>query len=176
MRSEDLARRFAAAFVVVLAVASAIYLAGARVNLTRSAPLGLYWTSRAPITQGEYVAFCPPRSKTFDIAKLRGYIGAGFCPSGYGYLIKRVLAAKGDDVDIQPEGIQVNGVRVPHSAQRSTDLGGRTLPLLRLHVRSLPESALLLLSDSSDTSFDARYFGLSDRSQVMSVLQPVWTF
>ena len=31
----------------------------------------------------------------FDEARARGYIGAGFCAGGYGYLIKRIAALRG---------------------------------------------------------------------------------
>ena len=74
--------------------------AGARINTTKSIPVGLYWTSSAPVEKGAYVLFCPPQAGVFDDAKARGYIGAGFCPGGYGYMMKRVLAAKDDAVTV----------------------------------------------------------------------------
>lgn len=152
------------------------YLAGARFNRTGSAPLGIYWISSTPVTRGDYVAFCPPESEIFNIAKKRGYIAQGLCESGYGWLLKRVLAAKGDAVLIDSTGVYVNGQKVPHSVPLHADLGGRPLPQLQVDVPVLPDSALLLMSTSSDISFDARYFGLSDDSQVVTVLRPVWTF
>ncbi|MBD4272924.1 conjugative transfer signal peptidase TraF, partial [Xanthomonas citri pv. citri] len=81
----------------------------ARLNTSKSIPLGLYWTSSAPVTKGEYVIFCPPQRPVFDDARERGYIGSGFCPGNYGYMMKRVLAAKGDTVSVTPQGVTVNG-------------------------------------------------------------------
>ena len=49
----------------------AIYAAGARINTTKSIPLGLYWLSDAPVTKNSYVIFCPPAEPTFLEAKKR---------------------------------------------------------------------------------------------------------
>ena len=84
-------------------------LAGARVNSTKSLPLGLYWTVNAPPRKGALVMFCPPKSPVFDEAKARGYIDAGFCAGGYREMIKKVAAAHGDHVTISNEGVCVNG-------------------------------------------------------------------
>ena len=78
--------------VAGLMLAAGAWAAGARINTTRSIPVGLYWTSSAAVEKGAYVLFCPPKLGVFDDAKGRGYIGAGFCEGGYGYLMKRVLA------------------------------------------------------------------------------------
>lgn len=66
--------------VAALLLAAGGYAAGARVNTTKSIPVGLYWTSSAPVEKGAYVLFCPPQLGVFDDAKERGYIGAGFLP------------------------------------------------------------------------------------------------
>ncbi len=68
-------------FIAAVVIGSA--LAGARVNSTKSLPLGLYWTVDAPHRKGALVMFCPPKSPVFDEAKARGYIDAGFCAGGY---------------------------------------------------------------------------------------------
>ena len=55
-----------------------------------------FMSSSAPVEKGVYVLFCPPlhfNQGEFELAKDRRYIGAGFCPGGYGYMMKRVLAA-----------------------------------------------------------------------------------
>jgi conjugative transfer signal peptidase TraF len=94
---------------------------GARINSTRSIPVGLYWLSSEPVGKGAYVMFCPPPIGVFEEARARGYLGAGFCPGGYGYLMKRVLAAKDDAVTITDEGVRVNGELLPHSAPIQAD-------------------------------------------------------
>ena len=164
----------AAAAITVLAVGC--YAAGARVNITKSIPVGLYWTRSAPVQKGAYVMLCPPQTAVFDDAKERGYIGAGFCPGGYGYMMKRVLAAKGDAVAIGDDGVRVNGALLPHSAPISADSAGRPLPRHQPARYTLAVAQVLLMSDVSATSFDGRYFGPINRSQIEAVIHPVVTW
>ena len=159
----------------VLLVGVGLYSAGARVNTTKSIPVGIYWMTDAPVEKGAYVIFCPPQVGVFDDAKERGYIGAGFCPGGYGFMMKRVLAAKGDRVSMLVEGVFVNGQVVPFSASKLVDGGG--LPLPRpLGVDVLLADDEVLLMASNPKSFDGRYFGPIQRSQIKSTLLPVFTW
>ena len=162
--------------VAALLLAAGGYAAGARVNTTKSIPVGLYWTSSAPVEKGAYVLFCPPQLGVFDDAKERGYIGAGFCQGGYGYMMKRVLAAKDDAVSVADDGVRVNGELLAHSKPIQADKSGRPLPRFQASTYTLGSAELLLMSDVSDTSFDGRYFGPINRSQVQTVIRPVITW
>jgi conjugative transfer signal peptidase TraF len=161
-------------FILVLAIA--VYSAGGRINTTRSIPVGLYWLTNEPVGKGRYVIFCPPQTPLFHEAKKRGYIGAGFCPGGYGYMMKRILAAKKDAVSINDEGVAVNGVFLPHSKPVKADKAGRPLRRFPLNHFTLNETETLLMSDVSDISFDGRYFGPISGSQIKSVICPVLTW
>ena len=160
----------------VLALGVACYAAGARVNTTKSIPVGLYWASSAPVEKGAYVMFCPPQVGVFGDAKERGYIGGGFCPGGYGYLMKKVLAAKADAVTVADDGVRVNGALLPLSAPLKTDKAGRPLPRYQTNSYELGNSEVLLMSDVSGTSFDGRYFGPVNVSQIKTVIVPVITW
>jgi conjugative transfer signal peptidase TraF len=151
-------------------------LAGARVNTTKSIPMGLYWTSSKPIEKGAYVQFCPPQVGVFAEAKKRGYINAGFCPGDYGYMMKRVLAAKDDVVAVDADGVRVNGALLPLSKPRKADKSDRPMPRYQASRYILTKTQLLLMSDVSGTSFDSRYFGPISQSQVVSVIAPVFTW
>lgn len=148
---------------------------GARVNTTASIPVGLYWTTTKAATLGAYVMFCPPPTATFHEARTRGYIGAGYCPGGLGYMMKRVLAAKGDLVEIGNAGVSVNGVLIPHSVPLSTDAAQRPLPQVVSNA-VLGARQVLLMSDVNPMSFDARYFGPIDRKQIETALIPIFTW
>lgn len=160
----------------VLVLGVACYLAGARVNTTRSIPVGLYWTSSVPVEKGAYVLFCPPQAGVFEDAKERGYIGAGFCPGGFGYMMKRVLAAKNDAVSISDSGVQVNGKLLPLSAPFKADKAGRPMPRYQSNSFVLGNSEVLLMSDVSGTSFDGRYFGPINSAQIKTAISPVITW
>ena len=164
------------ACVGMAAVGGALYAAGARINTSKSILLGLYWTTSEPVVKGEYVIFCPPQRDVFTDARDRGYIGSGFCPGDYGYMMKRVLAAKGDTVSLTPAGVTVNGNLLPHTKPLPADSAGRPLPRMSDERYTLGESELLLMTDRSATSFDARYFGPVAREQVKAVIRPVLTW
>ena len=160
----------------LLLLGVACYAVGARINTTKSIPVGLYWTSGKPVEKGAYVFFCPPQVGLFVDAKERGYIGAGFCPGDYGYMMKRILAAKKDVVSISDDGVRVNGQLLPFSAPLKADKAGRSLPRYEAARYTLGNSEVLLMSDVSGTSFDGRYFGPVNLSQIKTVIFPVITW
>jgi len=166
----------AIAGVAGLVLAAGAYAAGARINTTKSIPVGLYWTSGDPVEKGAYVLFCPPQVGVFTEAKARGYITAGFCPGDYGYMMKRVLAAKDDAISVADDGVRVNGELLPFSAPRKADAAGRPMPRFQSDRYTLGNAEVLLMSDVSETSFDGRYFGPVNRSQIQTVIRPVFTW
>ena len=109
------------------------------------------------------------------MAKARGYVGAGFCLGGYGQLIKRLVAVKNDRVTINAEGVAINGQLLPLSKPIKLDGGGRPLSH---YAKSwiLGSTEILVMSDSNSGSFDGRYFGPIQRSQIEGVIRPVFTW
>jgi conjugative transfer signal peptidase TraF len=159
-----------------IAVGLICYLAGLKINTTKSIPVGIYRLTDVPVGKGEYVIFCPPQTALFDEARERGYIGAGFCPGGYGYMMKRVLATGNDRIVSTDEGLRINGSLLPLSKPLETDNAGRMMPRYRFNDYKLGKSELLLMSDVSGTSFDGRYFGSVEAGQVRGVIRPVVAF
>jgi conjugative transfer signal peptidase TraF len=169
-------RKLGAGFVLLGAGAVCLGAAGARINTTMSIPVGLYWTSSAPIKKGAYVIFYPPKSKAFDIAKKRDYIGAGLCAGGYGLIMKKVLAVKGDTVTVADSGVYVDGKRLPNSKPLKADPSGRLLPHYRCKNLKLSAFEILLMSTTSKLSFDGRYFGPIKIARINSVIRPIFTW
>jgi len=166
----------ALAGVAVLTVAALAQALGIRINTTRSIPLGIYRVSDAAVGKGADVLVCPPPGPLFAEARSRGYLGAGFCAGGYGYLMKRIVATAGDVVAVADEGVRVNGALLPASAPRAVDAGGRGLPRFRTDAYTLGTTEVLLMSPASPTSFDGRYFGPVDRAQIQAVLTALLTW
>ena len=158
---------------VVLAFGALCYLAGARVNTSKSIPVGLYWTSDRPVERGAYVVLCPPQVGVVAEALRRGYLSAGFCPGGYGFMMKKVAALANDVVDIGNAGVAVNGALVPLSAPLRQDAAGRPMPRYQATHFVIGNSEVLLMSDVSSTSFDGRYIGPVNRAQIEAVIVPV---
>lgn len=149
---------------------------GLRLNTTRSIPIGLYRMSNDPIERGAYVLWCPPERLEFDLAKERGYIGAGFCPGGYGNMMKKVLATHDDVVSVTDEGVRINGTLIPASQPSEVDSMGRPLPRFRVLHHVLSPSEVLMMSDTNPRSFDARYFGPIPRDIIQSRIYPLLTW
>lgn len=89
--------------------------------------------------------------------------------------MKQVVAVGGDTVSVGANGVRVNGLRLPHSLPQLADGQGRELPQIKLTRYRLKASELLLMTDQSDLSFDARYFGVLNRSQIKAVIVPILT-
>lgn len=151
--------------------------AGVRVNTTRSVPVGVYLTvpGRAPAV-GDYVFLCPPDTAVFQLARARGYIGAGPCPGGYEHLFKVILAAKTDVVSVQADGVRVNGRLLPGSAPLDADTASRPLPVYRLDPAPLAAGTVLVMTTDNPRSFDARYFGPIGAAQIAAVVRPLFVW
>src|SRR2546430_6455262 len=90
-------------------------LAGLRLNLTGSLPVGLYLASRAVPIRGTIVLAClPPRVAAF--ARNRGYVPrGGGCPGDVLPLGKPVLAVARGPRTGAPSRLFVDGLPVPNS-------------------------------------------------------------
>ena len=64
-------RAVALSGVALLGIGLVSSAAGMRINTSRSIPLGMYWTSAAPVEKGSYVFFCPPHSAVMLQARQR---------------------------------------------------------------------------------------------------------
>lgn len=97
---------FALGFMLVLLGVTGCFFV---VNTTRSFPLGVYFKTHGPVHKGDLVLFCPEENMVARYGRARGLISYGVCPGRYGYLIKRVMATEGDEVNLSDAGVSVNG-------------------------------------------------------------------
>ena len=170
--------RTAACAVVALPAVGVLLAAllafGLHVNLSASAPRGLYRMVAGLPTRGAWVVACV-RLPSAALAHARGYLGAGPCAGGVQPVLKRVVAVADDVVEIGPEAVTVNGQRLPDSSTAASDSLGRDLQHVAWgrHVVGLDE--LWLVSTRVPNSWDSRYLGPISTSQVWSVARPVWT-
>ena len=170
--------RTAAQAVLALPVAGvllAVILAlGLHVNLSASAPLGLYRTVVGRPTRGVWVVACvSPQSAAF--ARSRGYLGPGPCAGGVQPVLKPVVAVAGDVVEIEPEAVTVNGQPLPGSSTAGSDSLGRELPHVAWGRYVVGADELWLVSTRVPNSWDSRYLGPISTAQAWSVARPVWT-
>ncbi len=166
-------RLVGAAVAVLALVAFAGWLGCYRINTTPSYPLGL-WRIEAlgrPAAIGDLVFICPPITPAFAMAFERGYIRRGLCPGRLSPLIKTVVAAEGQSVDIGAH-VSVEGRQLAHSEVHRVDAEGRALVAWR--GGAVPPGYLYLHSDFAG-SYDSRYFGPIPESGVLGLARPVFT-
>lgn len=134
-------------------------------NASESAPIGLYAVSPAvEVGPGETVIAWPP-GPARALAAERGYLPINVP------LVKRVAAARGDRVCAAGEALWVNG-RL-EVLRRSVDGAGRPLPWWTGCV-DLGDGQFLLLMPGSAGSFDGRYFGLTERRDLVGTARLLW--
>ena len=132
-------------------------------NHSPSLPVGLYLRTNGPIERGAIVTV-----RAGDVAPgyaaLRDFDGPG------DRFIKRIAATQGGPVCARDDVITVNARTVAHRA--AVDSSGRAWP----HwpgCQGLSADDLLLLGDTPD-SFDGRYFGLVQGSDIEGVWRRAW--
>ncbi|WP_199555267.1 S26 family signal peptidase [Sandaracinobacteroides hominis] len=134
-------------------------------NASASAPVGLYAVSPpARLRRGDMAfAFAPPPAR--ELAASRHYLPRNVP------LLKRVAAMEGDEICARDLGVSINGR--PVAVRRETDRLGRPLPAWQGCVRLGRNDLFLLMTDSPD-SFDGRYFGVSERQQIVGRATALW--
>jgi conjugative transfer signal peptidase TraF len=147
------------------------WLAGLRLNVTPSYPLGLWRIVplHRDVAVGDLIFICPPQSTDFDLARMRGYLRSGLCPGWFSPLIKTVVAVSGQRVEVAT-AVTVDGTRLAHSDVRRTDAEGRLLPVFAGGV--VPSGQVFLHSNFAG-SYDSRYFGPIPAAGVLGLAQPL---
>ena len=148
--------------------------AGVGLNLSASAPRGLYrMVAGAPTRDALVVACLPADVAAFGL--VRGYLGAGTCPGGAQPVLKRVAAVAGDAIDLDGVGAIVNGVRLIRQPITDRDHAGRPLPRLPFGRHVVAPAHVWLAGQSHARSWDSRYFGPVAVAGVRGVARPIFT-
>lgn len=90
---------------------------------------------------------------------------AGQCSNGLPYLLKRVVATRGDRVEVAKSGIKINGILYPNSQQFNEGRGVKLHPLNLGYSHILTENEYFMLGNSPH-SVDSRYFGIVKASDI----------
>ena len=142
----------AAGTAALLLASAALLASGWRINVSASLPHWIYKT--VPIEQaraGDYVSFCRPVPI--------GNIPRGMCPDGSMPLLKRVIAANGEDVRFGRKMIEVGERQIFRAITFERDSRGSPLPrpALDVWIRLVPGQVVVWADHNG--SIDSRYFG-----------------
>jgi conjugative transfer signal peptidase TraF len=134
-------------------------------NASASSPVGLYRVSPAGrLARGDMVvAWAPGPART--LAAERHYL-PGNVP-----LVKRVAAVAGDWVCAEGDAIYVNESLV--ARRRHRDPSGRELPWWS-DCRALEPGEAFLLMPGATSSFDGRYFGITQAHDIVGRASLIW--
>jgi conjugative transfer signal peptidase TraF len=156
-----------------LALGFAAEWAGLRFNDSPSMPTGLYVRTTSE-SNATLVVFCPAE----PFAKLsveRGYRSRGNCPDGAEPLAKPTAAHAGDLVELSATGLAVNGRLLQNTPPLATDTAGRPLSHWPFGRYVVAPGTVWVASSYSRRSFDSRYFGPVEASQVREHVRPLLT-
>lgn len=153
-------RRGLFAVLCLLLAGLLAHASGLRINPTPSLPKGVYRIASGEPAKGDLVSFCL-QGEFADLARERGYLEPGSCPSGLRPLLKRLAGLPGDFIEACSLTI------------RTVDSQGRPMPSTR-HSGVIPSGMALVLADHPG-SFDSRYFGLVPLESLQRV-EPVFLF
>lgn len=134
-------------------------------NASASSPLGLYKVAQSDgVEPGDMVVAWAP-DWAARLADERHYLPRDVP------IVKRVAAAANDRVCAVGEAVFVNGRFA--ARRRSADAAGRPLPWWT-GCEYLREGELFLLMPGSPDSFDGRYFGISERRDLIGPARLIW--
>lgn len=133
-------------------------------NFTSSTPVGLYGALDRPWVRGDWVAVEPSPA-------LRALMTTHGVLERERLLVKRVAAASGDEVCREGLRVTING-REAAIARMMGSLGS-PLPAWS-GCRRLGQGEVFLLGEA-DGSFDGRYFGVTQASEIVTPLQALAT-
>ena len=134
-------------------------------NASASAPIGLYWRTAGRPARGDLVLAWAPLWARF-IADDRHYLPISVP------VVKRIAAGAGDIVCASGSDIVINGNLVANRLE--TDTADRPLPRWEGCDVLAPGQFFLLMANVPD-SFDGRYFGVTERQDIIGRLVPLWT-
>jgi conjugative transfer signal peptidase TraF len=163
-------RKTVAALLGLLALQATNSLVGKIywLNLANSEPRGLYRLEKlsGAAKRGEMVIMKVP-------ASFRHYVyGRRWLPEGWS-LFKHVGAVPGDVYCVTDSSLTINGIYV--GPVHPADSSG--LPLPRQEgCRIVPDRHFLPVAVRSQNSFDGRYMGPVDVSEIRGIAKPILTF
>ncbi len=160
---------------VIGAVMGGGQMMGLRLNLTASAPLGVWWV-RASIPDEEMrrwqlVEVCPPAHPLILTLAASGRLAPGSCTETQTTsFLKPVAAVPGDRVTIEAgKPAIVNGMVLPNTQASQVNLSWPSGTYI------VGPGQVWLFSTYSERSLDSRYFGPIGQSSVRGTATPILT-
>ena len=141
-------------------------------NLSDSAPKGLFLRVREAPEIGDWVAACLPEELA-ELGRERDYLRRGrLCPEHTAPVIKRLAAREGAHVALDEGALTIDAVPWPSGALRQLDRTNRPIPHAATYPYTLQRGEVLLLGETA-VSWDGRYYGPVPEPRVLGVYRRV---
>ena len=160
----------------------ALRAAGIRINLSPSAPVGVFLAtpvqaerqSKVQLRRGMVVAVCLPVPLE-EWGRARRYLMRGSCSDGTAPVGKTILAESGDTITVTADGLAVDGRLICNTRPLARDREGRPIPRMPDGRFAVGAGEMWLVSTYTTRSWDSRYFGPVPTAGVVETLRPLWT-
>lgn len=137
-------------------------------------PKGIYiQQKKLNVENGDIVAVCLP-NELKHFALQRKYITKGIYCSGAAPLIKKIIAMPGDNIEVNDHMIQVNNESTYPIKIFKSDSHGRQL--FACSNGTHRANGYWLLGVNNERSWDSRYFGEINSSNILCVLRPIFVW
>lgn len=161
--------------MLLLGALGASVVAGIRINVSESLPLGIYRVANnaRPPERGSIVVVCLPEPWS-RFALQRSILGRGNCPGGTYGLGKLIVAIEGDEVTVLPDRLLVGDTLIASGKTLDRDEHGRPIPHHPWGRYTLRQGQVWLYS-CHPSAFDSRYFGPVEEETIVWTVEPVLT-
>ena len=132
---------------------------------------GVYQYQTNSIAVGDWVEACMPQHIS-PYARLLGYIQAGNCPDGSKPLYLQVVAMQGDQVEITPLIVKINGVVQKNIIRLERDANNIEIPSID-EGQYITKTDEVWLMGNRPKTWDSRYFGPIHKKHILHVVKPI---
>jgi conjugative transfer signal peptidase TraF len=151
---------------------------GLTINITASYPLGIYQNQKITNmvdSKNKLVLVCPDPNNLAIIAATENNIlpiGSGCGTWGFAPLLKKLVGFPGDIITATPQGILIN-----NNYLKNSEIKFKIFELLVKpgYKHTLKPSEYWVMSDYNPNSFDSRYIGPVEASQIIKETEPLIT-
>lgn len=146
--------------------------AGLRINITESAPVGLWMVGgESHVERGRLVSICPPAVPVVKAMAAARPLYRGDCKESWMIpLLKPIAAIPGDTVTIRRDGnAAVNGRGIPNTSANA-------VLAWPAGTYAVAPGQVWVFSTYSADSFDSRYFGPVDTANILGTARPIMVY
>lgn len=151
-------------------------------NVSGSMPTGIYFMTgklNMNFHSGDAISFCPPY-ENMNVYASRKYISEskyGICYGKYSPFIKKIIAKKGDEIQVKNNFVYLNGELIHNSFIYENDDDGRTLSHLKNgFTKILSENEYFVFSNLVKHSLDSRYVGIVHKEDILSKVYLIYNY